>query len=371
MRVDKIKLNGFRNINSMEQTLCAQANVVFGDNGQGKTNFIEAVWLFTGAKSFRGAKDSQLIEFGEARAVLEMEFHSGGREQSAVIEIEGRRKASLNEIPLKSPAGLAGNFCAVVFSPADLSLIKEGPQEKRKFIDTSICQVKPKYIHILNQYTRVLDQRNKLLKDVAYETRLFDTLDIWDERMAAYAAVIIKTRSSYLERLKPFAQETYAGISREKERLTFAYQSTMACDLSAGIPEIEKQALEHLKKQRGEDVRTRNTNSGPHRDDVEIRLDEKSARAFGSQGQQRSCVLALKLAECELIKETIGEYPVVLLDDVMSELDAARRDYLLNHLENRQLILTCCDEGCAEILGNGRSIKIENGKAVLVREHKA
>ncbi len=368
MRINRIKLCDFRNLCQLELTLCEHANVIYGDNGQGKTNFIEAVWMFTGAKSFRGAKDQQLVRFGCAQGTAEMDFFAGEREQSATLTIENRRSAVLNEIPLKSPTELAGHFCAVVFSPTHLSLIKNGPQEKRKFIDTSICQIKPKYIHMLSQYNRVLDQRNHLLKDLQYAPGLMDTLDIWDQRLAAFAAVVLKTRASFVQRLRPFAQQTYAGISNNQEVLDFQYLSTLECDLEKDIPEIEKQVFACLQQQREEDLRTRNTNYGPHRDDIEILLDGNSARVFGSQGQQRSCVLSLKLAECEIIKETIGEYPVVLLDDVMSELDEKRQDYLLNHLKNRQLVMTCCDQTNLRGLQAGVGIQLENGRVANYQE---
>lgn len=369
MRLDRICLTDFRNIEQMELSLCENANIIYGDNGQGKTNFIEAIWLFTGAKSFRGAKDSQMVRFDAANAALSIDFFAQEREQTACISIQTRRSATLNEIPLKSATDLAGHFCAVVFSPAQLSLIKNGPQEKRRFIDTAICQIKPKYIHILNQYTRVLDQRNHLLKNIGYEKSLLDTLDIWDQRLVSFAAVLMKTRASFLERLSPFACETYAGISCEKERLEFAYSGSLVCDMQATIPEIEKQILTFLQSKRLEDIKTRITNYGPHRDDIEITLDGRSARMYGSQGQQRSCVLSLKLAECELIRETIGEYPVVLLDDVMSELDVTRRDYLLNHLRDRQLIMTCCDKAYFKTLGKGLGVKIKDGQAVFSRKY--
>ena len=369
MRIDRIRITDFRNIASLELALCPGANVIYGDNGQGKTNFIEAVWMCTGAKSFRGAKDAQLVRFGAPQAAVEAGFYAAGREQKALLTIEKRRAAALNEVPLKSAAELAGQFCAVVFSPAHLTLVKNGPHEKRRFIDTSICQIKPKYIHVLNQYTRVLDQRNRLLKDIMYETSLFDTLDIWDARLAAYGAVVIKTRATFLERLAPCAQEIYGGLAGGREKFGARYAPSLAVDPGASMSEIEQRALEDLLAHRGEDIRTRMTGAVPHRDDIDLTLDGQSARAFGSQGQQRSCVLALKLAECELIRETLGEYPVVLLDDVMSELDAARRDYLLNHLQGRQIIMTSCDGSDFKGLSSGVSVRIEDGRAAASSSH--
>lgn len=371
MKIDRIQITDFRNIAQLDLKFCENANMIYGDNGHGKTNLIEAIWLFTGAKSFRGARDAQLVRFDCPRAKLQIDFFAAQREQNAQIVIESKRSALLNEIPLSSPTGLAGSLCAVVFSPTHLSLLKNGPQEKRKFLDTAICQIKPRFIHLLAQYTRVLDQRNRLLKDLMYDKTgmLADTLEIWDERLASLAAVIIKTRASFLQKLLPEAQKTYAGISKGREELSFSYVSTLACDWSAPTAEMEKVLLDGLRACRNEDIKMRMTGAGPHRDDVEISLDGASARVYGSQGQQRSCVLALKLAECELIRETMGEYPVVLLDDVMSELDVSRREYLLNHLSGRQLIMTCCDKAYFKTLGRGIGVRMKEGAAVSCRSY--
>lgn len=367
MKIQKIAIANFRNIENLELTLCENANIIYGDNGQGKTNFVEAVWMFTGAKSFRGAKDSQLIRFEQPFSRLSLEFFADGRDQTAELVVETRRTAKLNQIPLKTATELAGHFCAVVFSPAHLTLIKNGPKEKRKFLDEAICQIKPKYIHILSQYMRVLDQRNRLLKDAPWSPSLYETLDVWDARLANFGAVIVKTRASFLSRMTPIAREAYAGISQDRERLDMAYVSTLECEAAAGLPEIEKALLDRLGARREEDTRSRMTNYGPHRDDVEVTLDGKSARLYGSQGQQRSCVLALKLAECRMIYETMGEYPVVLLDDVMSELDVSRREYLLNHLKDRQVIMTCCDKAYFKRLGKGVSAKMREGNIIYTR----
>lgn len=369
MKINKVRLADFRNISFLELDLCETANIIYGDNGQGKTNFIEAVWMFTGAKSFRGAKDRELIRFGAENAVIEMDFFAQEREQTAKIIFDSKRSISLNEIDISSSNELAGRFCAVVFSPNHLTLIKNGPQEKRKFIDTSICQIKPKYIHILGQFQRVLDQRNKLLKDISYAPALMDTLEIWDRRFVSFAAVVIKTRASFTNRLRPYAAKMYEGISHQREVLDFYYASSLACDPNADIPVIESQLMQSLAQKRADDLRMGITSYGPHRDDIEITLDEKSARIYASQGQQRSCVLSLKLAECEIVRETIGEYPVILLDDVMSELDISRRDFLLNHLQGRQLIMTCCDKAYFKTLGKGIGAKMQDGAVLYSRKY--
>ena len=371
MKISRLRVTDFRNIPALDLDFCENANMIYGDNGQGKTNLIEAIWLFTGAKSFRGARDSQLVRFDCPFAKLELSFFAAEREQTATITIENRRAATLNELPLHGAGELAGAFCAVVFSPSHLSLLKNGPQDKRRFIDTAICQIKPRYMHLLAQYNRVLDQRNRLLKGLPYDRsgRLAETLDIWDMRLASFAAVLIKTRASFVKRLLPGAQSTYHGISGGRETLSFAYVSTLACDPESPTEELEQTLLQRLRDARTEDSKTRMTNYGPHRDDIAITLDGNNARIFGSQGQQRSAVLALKLAECELIRETVGEYPVVLLDDVMSELDISRRDYLLNHLSGRQLIMTCCDKAYFKSLGSGVGVRIREGAAVSYRRY--
>lgn len=365
MRIEKVRILDFRNIPFLELELCDGPNVIYGENGQGKTNFIEAIWLFTGAKSFRGARDAQMVRFDQPQAALELDFFAAERDQHALVTIDHKRMAVLNEIPLKSASELAGRFCAVVFSPAHLSLIKNGPAEKRRFVDTSICQLKPAYLKVLAQYHRTLEQRNRLLKDVQMESSLFDTLDAWDARLCSLAAQVVQVRRSYLERLSPWAREIYQGISGQREALEFQYRATLGG--GEGPPDQERM-LQALRAARGEDLRARATTLGPHRDDVEILLDGHSARVYGSQGQQRSCVLALKLAECQLMRQVLGEYPVVLLDDVMSELDLSRRDYLLNSLRDRQLVFTCCDAGDFRTIGRGRGIRIENGRAVEITQ---
>ena len=367
MKITKVSVKDFRNIENIEINLCENANIIYGDNGQGKTNFLEALWMFTGAKSFRGVRDSELVRFGQDCASLGLSFYGAGRDQTAELMINGHRKASLNEIALRSPTELAGHFCAVVFSPAHLALVKSGPKEKRRFIDEAICQIKPKYIHILDQFNRVLDQRNRLLKEGPYGSHFQDMLEIWDARMASFSAVIIKTRDSFLKRMKPAAQEVYAGISQSREPLDFSYVSTLECDPEEEIPQIEEALRQQLKINRQEDIRARVTNGGPHRDDVEIQLDGKSARLYGSQGQQRSCVLALKLAECQVIQQVAGEQPVILLDDVLSELDKTRRDYFLSGLAPGQLFITCCDRAGFSSIQNGITWRIQGGELAARR----
>lgn len=362
MRVQSLRLENFRNIPSLFITPGEGVNIIYGDNAQGKTNLLEAVWLLSGAKSFRGAKDGDLTLFGEKKAVIESEFFGEGRVQTSKILLDGKKTAWLNDIKQDSVTAFAGKFTAVVFSPTHLGLVKDGPAGRRKFLDTSICQITPRYISVMSQYQRILLQRNQLLKDISYAPALLDTLDIWDERLANLGGTIIRSRMGYTARLQEKAAAIYEGISMGKEALRLCYRPfEIGAQEGDCAADITAKLLQKLRESRSEDIRTGSTSAGPHKDDLEVLLGEKSVRAFGSQGQQRSAVLAMKLAESRCIEEMLGEAPVILLDDVMSELDASRRDYLLNHLTGSQIFITCCDKGYFQKLQDGRVFRMEKG----------
>ena len=367
MRVQSLRLENFRNIDTLLMEPCDGVNIIYGDNAQGKTNLLEGVWLLSGAKSFRGAKDGEMTRFGEKKAVVESEFFGEGRLQTAKIVMDGKKTAWLNDIKQDSVTAFAGKFTAVVFSPTHLGLVKDGPAGRRKFLDTSICQITPRYISVMAQYQRILLQRNQLLKDISYAPALLDTLDIWDERLAGLGGSILRARMGYTARLQEKAKEVYEGISMGKEELSLCYRPFELDMEGEDSPEnLSRAMLQKLKQTRGEDIRSGSTGVGPHRDDLEVLLGDKSVRAFGSQGQQRSAVLAMKLAESRCIKEMLGEAPVILLDDVMSELDGGRREYLLNHLTGNQIFITCCDKGYFQHLQGGRVFHMEKG--LLTRE---
>lgn len=362
MRIKSFKITGFRNIKSMEFNPCDNANIIFGDNAQGKTNLLEAIWLFSGAKSFRGAHDAEFTLFGEKFAKLEIEFFAKERNQNAAINFsEDKKTVYLNEIKLESATKFAGEFCTVVFSPDHLSLVKQGPDKRRKLIDTSLCQAYPKYIKILDGYSRALKQRNSLLKDISGHPSLIDTLEAWDVALLDYGAYITSMRARYIKKLAMLAACSYDGISSGNEEFSAVYAP--GCGKIDGLDRdvIRKIFCDALNASRSDDIKSGVTNIGPHRDDMEIMLDGKSARVYGSQGQQRSCILALKLAECSILEERNNEPPVILLDDVMSELDHGRRDYLLNRLSGRQTFITCCDAGAFKSLDGGKVFEIKAG----------
>lgn len=363
MKINRLELKNYRNLKDISLSPGEGVNIIYGDNAQGKTNLLEAVWLLSGAKSFRGGKDQEMILFGEEHAAILAAFYSQSREQTAEIRYEPKKTAWLNEIKLDSVTGFAGVFTAVVFSPAHLGLVKDGPAARRKFIDTSICQITPRYISILSQYQRVLLHRNTLLKDISYAPALLDTLDIWDDRLASLGAAVVRMRAQYTKKLREQAAEIYQGIAKGKESFTLFYEPNVENlgDMN-DQKDIAKSIKEKLASSRGEDLRFGSTTYGPHRDDLQIQINKKSVRAFGSQGQQRSAVLALKLAESHCIADILGERPVVLLDDVMSELDRNRREYLLNHLNGNQVFVTCCDKNYFTGLVGGKVFYMQNGQ---------
>ena len=363
MRISRLHLEQFRNIESLSVFPCETVNIIYGDNAQGKTNLLEAIWLLSGAKSFRGAKDADLIRFGESRALIESDFFCAGRQQTSKIQLEGKKTAWLNDIRQDSITAFAGIFTTVVFSPSHLGLVKDGPAGRRKFLDTSICQITPRYIGMIGHYQRILLQRNTLLKDISYASALLDTLDIWDEKLSALGGVIIRMRMEYTRRLQKEAEDIYKGISMERESFSLDYRPfELPVQEGQTQREISSLLLEKMMQNRSEDLRSGSTGIGPHRDDLEISINGRSVRSFGSQGQQRSSVLALKLAESRCIGDILGERPVILLDDVMSELDQNRREYLLNHLTGSQIFITCCDKGYFSRLEGGRVFRMEHGR---------
>ncbi len=353
MRVKKIECLNFRNIEKEILTPCERMNVICGENAQGKTNFLEAIWLFTGAKSFRGAKDSEFVKFGCSETKISMDFISEEIEKQATIEIREKRSATLNGNKLKSAHSLAGNFNAIIFSPTDLKLVGEGPSNRRKFLDTAIGQLYPSYIELLKKYTRAVTQRNKLIKDLRFDSTLSIMLDVFEEEIAVNGEKIIKFRKKYVNELNNYLGNIYSGISRGKEFLDTTYLST-----------VDDNLREKLLISRKEDMFSGVTSIGPHRDDLEFKINEFSARSFASQGQKRSIALSLKLAEAEVIRKNVGESPCFLLDDVMSELDPERQNFILNHIEGMQAFITCCDPSNIKNLKEGKIFNIKEGRVI-------
>ena len=365
MTVNSVKIKNFRNISDLSFAADNGVNVIYGENAQGKTNILESIWLFTGCKSFRGAKDNEFIKFGEDFAKINLEFSDNLRDKKSEIIISDKKKnVSHNGVQLRSSAELIGSFYAVIFSPVHLSLIKDGPSARRKFLDTALCQLKPAYAQSLAGYKRALIQRNALLKDIHMNSGLYDMLDTWDEQIARYSSTVIKERLAYIDLLSEYSKSIYSGISENKEEFSVFYSRNDLNAENLSLNDIYSIELNNLKENRKEDIISKSTTVGPHRDDLEILINNVSARSFGSQGQQRSCALALKLGESEIIKKVTGETPVALLDDVMSELDEKRQDYVLNHINDRQVFLTCCDPSQVLRLCGGKSFLVKEGEII-------
>lgn len=352
MQIKNFCCVNFRNISALEFEPDKQMNVIFGENAHGKTNIIEALWLFTGAKSFRNAKDSAFVKFGCEKGKTRADYEFRGVLNTAEMIFTDTRSAYFNSKKLSSASKLAGNYTAVVFSPSDLSLITDGPNYRRKFLDTAIGQLYPNYIEILKSYSRAIIQRNRIIKEYKYDKTLCVMLDVFEKELASSGKKIINYRKEYIKTLKTFVPEIYSGLSKERENITFKY-----------ILSCEKELLsEKLKNSRNEDMYSGVTSVGPHRDELAFFLNGINVRNFGSQGQKRSVALTLKLAQSEVIKQITGEKPICLLDDVMSELDLSRQNYILNHIKDMQSFITCCDPNNTEQLKSGKIFKIKDGK---------
>ena len=355
MVIKKLSFENYRNLIDGDFEPCGEINLIYGDNAQGKTNLIEALCLFSGQKSFRGGKDVQLIKIGTEFSRLSLDFFSQEREQNAVIAISLKKEGTLNGVKLQSVTELNECFPVIVFAPSHLGLVKDGPKTRRQFLDTAISQLRPKYVQVLYEYNRAVTQRNAILRDVVYHSELLDMLDAFEDRIAKTGAYIISQRKKYLEAVNLKAPEIYAGLSQGRE----SFVSEYICTSGNGDVDELKTAL---ISSRSEDTATGTTSTGPHRDDIDLRLDGLPVRVYGSQGQMRSVALALKLAETDVLERFTGEKPIAILDDVMSELDPSRQNFILNHIQNMQVFITCCDPGALHNFKAGKVFRVENGE---------
>ncbi len=346
MILNSLRIENFRNLKNIYLEPSKDINVIAGDNGVGKTNIIEAIYMLTGAKSFRMAKDKNLINFDEETAKIEGEINKGKNSFKISVLMDKKplsyRKGFINEVENGRAARLAGNFCAVVFSPDHLGLVKGSREGRRYFMDNAICNLYPGHIDDLYRYNRVLEHRNKLLKkiknDNKYDSELLDVIDL---QMSEYCIKVSTRRQKYVEGLKVLAHQYYNEISNGKEKIDIAYESRA---------ENEEDFLCLLKENRDNDIRMGFTGVGVHRDDLSIQISSLPAGNFASQGQQRSIVLSLKKAEAKYYKEITNYAPVLLFDDVLSELDQKRQEYLLSQTDNFQTFFTSCDKRLFEKL---------------------
>lgn len=358
MQIKHLSLKNFRNEIESQIEFDQGVNVICGSNAAGKTNILEAIFYFAAGKSFRNCKDRELISFGEEKSNIAMRFSTENVEMKmqAVLSKNKKRVIKIGEsAPLKMQEYI-GRFRAVIFTPDHLNLIKGAPENRRRFLDLAICQSFPRYASALSEYNRVLAQKNALLK----RGNVIDELmDVYNERLASLAAVITVNRRKYIKRLEEEAKKFLFDMSDGKEELTLNYQTQSGELLTQ--EEIKERYLTIFSEKRAQEKERFLSLFGAHKDDFTVSINKKSAKMYGSQGQQRSVVLALKLAEGELSRNLTGEYPVFLLDDILSELDKDRKNYILSRINDRQVIITGCESEVFEC-GSGKMIFVNEGK---------
>lgn len=335
MYINKIKLLNFRNYEEQEILLNPSINIFYGDNAQGKTNIIEAIFLCSIGKSFRTSKDKEMINFNKENASVYIEYKKVDREGNIKIEIDNKKNIYINGIKIKKLSELLGKINIVIFTPDDIQILKEGPQKRRRFLDIMIGQLRPNYVHILNLYNKTLEQRNNYLKQIKIENKPEEMLEIWDEKLAEYGEKIFLYRNEFIEKLKEKINDIHSEITENKEILKIEYESDC---------KNKDEYLKLLKERRKLDIIKGFSTKGVHRDDFVIYINNELVNIYGSQGQNRTVILSLKIAEMQVIYDEIGEYPILLLDDFMSELDEKRRKNFLEKIENKQVIITCTDK---------------------------
>ena len=366
MRINRLTLDFFRNYLHLEADFDADVNVIFGDNAQGKTNLLEAIAYLSGV-SHRARYDRELIQFGVDRAFLRGEVASRGRDFTLEAELHrgSRRTLKSNGVRLKTAADLAGIFQSVLFCPDDLTLIRSGAAERRRFLDECICQMRPRYVQALAAYKRLHEHKTRILRDSEEKPSLLEALDEFSLGMAKAGAVLIHYRAHFVKRLQETASAIHADFSGGREALSLQYEtvSTVADPLAAPR-DILPALLRHQEAHRAAEIASRTCLSGPHKDDLAVALNGQCARTYASQGQTRTAALSLKLAERDILQADTGEYPVLLLDDVLSELDPRRQEFVLNRIRGGQTFITCCEDDRLSSLLKGRIFHIREGAVV-------
>lgn len=333
MIIESIELKNYRNYNELHMDFNQGTNILYGDNAQGKTNVLEAIYVCCTTKSHRSGKDKEMIRFDQEESHIKLNIRKDHVPYRIDMHLKKNKPKGIavNGIPIKKASELFGIVNIVFFSPEDLNLIKNGPAERRKFIDLELCQLNKLYVYSLVQYNRIVIQRNKLLKELSYKPEYEATLDIWDIQLIQYGTDIIKYRIEFINQLNEMIRDIHYHLSGEKEQLKISYDPNVTIDnFEAG-----------LKRSRVQDIKQKTTLTGPHRDDIGFYINDIDIRRYGSQGQQRTAALSLKLAEINLVKKLVHDYPILLLDDVLSELDSSRQNHLLSGINHIQTMITC------------------------------
>lgn len=333
MIIKSLKLKNYRNYDLLDLDFDCRTNIFYGDNAQGKTNILEALYLSGTSKSHKGTKDRDLIKFGQDEGHIETIIEKKGIEYQIDMHLKKNspKGIAINKIPIKRASELFGIIHFVFFSPEDLNIIKDGPSGRRRFIDLELSQLDRIYLSNISNYNRIVNQRNSLLKDIYKQKHLMETLDVWDMQLVDYGTKIIESRRKFIDDVNQIISNIHLKLSGGKEKLSISYEC------SIGNMTLEQA----LKKNRERDIRLKSTSVGPHRDDLCFMAENLDIRKFGSQGQQRTAALSLKLSEIEIVRSLIKDTPVLLLDDVLSELDKHRQNYLLDNIHDIQTVITC------------------------------
>ncbi len=357
MWITSLEMQNFRNYESQKIDFSENVNVFYGDNAQGKTNIIEAIFMCSIGKSFRTIKEKETIKHNEEFTNIVLNYQNKDRDGNIKVQISNKKTIFVNGVKVKKLSELLGKVNIVLFTPDDINILKNGPDQRRKFLNMMIGQIRPNYVNILNTYTKVMEQRNNYLKqirDLDDKTKInYELLDIWDEKLASLSYKICLYRTEFINKISEKIKDIHKNITENKEEIKIEY-ITESSD--------EKKLLELIKQRRKLDIIKGYTTKGAHRDDFNIYIDGDLVNVYGSQGQHRTAVLSLKMSELEIIKEETGESPILLLDDFMSELDSKRRKNLLSNIGDTQVIITCTDEMENNFLGN--IYKVKEGKVI-------
>lgn len=359
MFITEISLKNFRNYKNLKINPSPGINLIYGDNAQGKTNLIEGIYFCSMAKSFKFSPDMGFVNFGEERAEISAQYVSDGRKKENKISFDRKngKKLEINGVPVKRRIDFIGNLNVVLFSPQDMETVKDSPLYRRRYMDLCAGQLRKKYLSALTDYNRTLSQKNKLLKEDADAL----TLDVWNEKLADYGSIIMWFRISLVNKIKEIIKPVFDEISEGKEEIKLKYLKTVQFDESGDVEYIKKEFLNTLNKFKDKEIREKTCLVGPHRDDLLFYINGKNAKIYGSQGQQKSIVLALKMVQAELFYQQTGQYPVLLLDDITSEFDIKRRKYLMRQLENKQVIITGTEQSIVPPGLNPKLYKVEKG----------
>ena len=361
MRVTRLQLRDYRNYERADISPCPGITVLHGANAQGKTGVLEAVYLCCTGRSHRTSRDKELIRWDQPQGLVQLSVdrEDGIHEIDIKLSAIARKQVLINGSPISRSGELMGHANGVLFSPEDLRMVKDGPAERRRFIDMELSQIKPAYYYALQRYHRALTQRNAVLKEAQRSPAILSTLDQWDEQLAHCGAQIIGHRRKFIAKLHDSASDIHKDITAGIEDLQVRYDESLLADADGSA--LVEAFIKALQMAKNNDMRRMTTTIGPHRDDLSLTINGVDVRAYGSQGQQRTCALSLKLSELNVMKQATGEWPILMLDDVMSELDPNRRRQLFGRLEGIQTLVTCTDPDDLAGAEVGMMVKVENG----------